>query len=58
MGKKGQIKDAVVKIDSVLLSQVEEFINKDENRLKFVNKKQLIDLAVYDYLSKLNGVSR
>lgn len=44
---------AVVKIDSSLLSKIEDFIGKEENRLKFVNKKQFIDLAVYEYLEKL-----
>ena len=52
MGKKGKLKDSAVKIDSVLLSKVEKFISKEENRLRFVNKKQLIDLAVSEYLSK------
>jgi hypothetical protein len=45
-------KDAVVKIDSELLSQVEEFINKKSNKLKYVNKKQFIDLAVFEKLKK------
>ena len=49
--KKGD-KGSVVKIDSVLLKRVDEFIQKEENRLKFVNKKQLIDIAVYEYLRK------
>jgi hypothetical protein len=44
--------DAVVKIDSKLLKEVEEYINKDENRLRFVNKKQFIDLAVSEKLKK------
>lgn len=44
---------AVVKIDSVLLKKVDNFISKEENRLKFVNKKQFIDLAVNDYLKKV-----
>jgi len=43
---------SVVKIDSSLLEKVDEFIQKEENRLKFVNKKQLIDIAVYEYLRK------
>jgi len=58
MGKKGKNKDSVVKIDSFLLGKVEEFIEKEENRLKFVNKKQLIDLAVHEYLEKLRGISK
>jgi len=50
-----KIKDrsSVVKIDSFLLGKVEEFIKKEENRLKFVNKKQLIDIAVNEFLKKL-----
>jgi len=46
-------KDSVVKIDSQLLEKVKEFIQKEENRLKFVNKKQFIDLAVYEFLNKM-----
>jgi len=53
MGKKPKSKGSVVKIDSLLLSKVENFIKKEENRLKFVNKKQLINLAVYEYLEKM-----
>ncbi|MBS3080422.1 hypothetical protein J4221_03045 [Candidatus Pacearchaeota archaeon] len=48
-GKEGK----VVKIDSKLLKRVGEFIKKEENRLKFSNKKQFIDLAVCEYLEKL-----
>ena len=40
MVKKNNDNSAVVKIDSNLLEKVEEFIKKDENRLKFNNKKQ------------------
>lgn len=43
---------SAVKIDSQLLQKVEEFISKEENRLKYVNKKQFIDLAVSDFLKK------
>jgi len=43
----------VVKIDSSLLEKVDEFISKEENRLKYVNKKQFIDLAVFEFLKKL-----
>jgi len=46
------IQGAVVKIDKALLKQVEEFINKKENKLKYINKKQFIDLAVYEKLKK------
>ena len=46
---------AVVKIDSNLLSKIEDFIEKEENRLKFVNKKQFIDLAVHDFLNKMES---
>ncbi len=57
MVKKAKFKnkDSVVKIDFGLLKKVEDFISEGENRLKFVNKKQFIDLAVNDYLKKING---
>ena len=56
MGKKGlKNKDSVVKIDSKLLDNVKEFIQKEENRLKFVNKKQFIDIAVHEYLKKVGA---
>lgn len=42
--------DKVVKIDSDLLREVEEFIRLRENRFRYVNKKQFIDLAVAEYL--------
>ncbi|MFH1918192.1 MAG: hypothetical protein ABIJ14_03785 [Nanoarchaeota archaeon] len=57
MVKKPKDKSSVVKIDSLLLKKTEEFIKKEENRLKFVNKKQLIDIAVYEYLKKVEGLS-
>jgi len=47
---KKKTKDAVVKISSELLGQVEDFINLEENKFKYVNKKQLIDIAVSEYL--------
>jgi len=43
-------KDSVVKIDLGLLREVEEFINLDENKFKYVNRKQFIDVAVADFL--------
>jgi len=46
-------KDSAVKIDVSLLNEVEKFIKKEENRLRFVNKKQFIDIAVYEFLKKL-----
>lgn len=53
MAKKSGENGSVVKIDSSLLEKVEYFILKDENKFKFVNKKQLIDLAVSDFLRKM-----
>ena len=44
---------AVVKIDSSLLKKVEQFVNQDENKFRFVNKKQFIDLAVHEFLNKM-----
>jgi len=43
---------SVVKIDSSLLKEVEKFIFSEENKFKYVNKKQFIDLAVYEFLIK------
>ena len=47
--------DKVVKIDSELLAEVEAFINLDENKFKYVNRKQFIDVAVADYLKRMKG---
>jgi len=47
-----KLKNAVVKVDSELLKDVGEFINKKENRLVYANKKQFIDIAVYEKLQK------
>lgn len=52
MAKKTNENGSVVKIDSVLLKKVEDFISREENRLKFVNKKQFIDLVVNDFFEK------
>ncbi|MBS3079624.1 hypothetical protein J4218_05875 [Candidatus Pacearchaeota archaeon] len=50
---------SVVKIDPQLLERVESFIKKDENRLKFANKKQFIDIAVHEFLKEsLKGGDR
>ena len=50
MAKK--IRDAVVKIDSDLLIEVEEFIRGKASRYKYVNRKQFIDIAVDEFLQK------
>ena len=56
---KGKESGAVVKIDSSLLSKIEEIINRNENRLKFVNKKHFIDLAVNEFIENLEkGVKK
>ncbi len=51
----GKIKEAssAVKIDTNLLKKVEEFIARDENHLKYNNKKQFINIAVYEFLEKM-----
>ena len=46
-------KSSVVKIDYLLFKKIEEFIQREENRLKFVNKKQFIDLATAEFLKKM-----
>jgi hypothetical protein len=54
MGKKDENNgSSVVKIDSELLKKVEDFVKQKENRFKYTNKKQFIDLAVYEYLKKI-----
>jgi len=53
MRPKSRENGSVVKINSSLLNKVEEFIKKEENKLKFVNKKQFIDLAVDEFLKKM-----
>ncbi|HIJ98801.1 TPA: hypothetical protein H1005_02565 [archaeon] len=58
MGGKGKENASVVKIDSVLLEKVDQFIAKEENKYKFVNKKQFIDLAVNSFLYKMKGSKR
>jgi hypothetical protein len=50
-------KVGVVKIDSSLLCEVEETIGKEENRLRFANKKQFIDIAVNEFLQKIKNES-
>lgn len=45
-----KLKCSGVRIDSSLLADVEEFISSDENKFKYVNRKQFIDIAVADYL--------
>ena len=50
--KKVKVMDSVVKIDSGLLMRVEAFINLAENKFRYVNRKQFIDIAVADYLRK------
>ena len=55
MGGRVKKIGSVVKIDPVLLARVEEFVKKEENRLRFANKKQFIDIAVYEYLNSLKN---
>lgn len=49
---KNSKKPSVVKIDAELLKEVEEFISKKENKFKYANKKQLIDIAVSEFLRR------
>lgn len=44
--------DSVVKIDTDLLADIEAFINLGENKFKYVNKKQFIDIAVAEFLRR------
>jgi len=59
MGEKTKENGSAVKIDSSLLADVEKFIEKSENKFKFANKKQFVDLAVHEFLEELkNGKKR
>ncbi len=49
---KKKVGDSVVKIDSGLLEEVEEFINLDRNKFRYVNRKQFIDMAVSEFLRR------
>ena len=46
-------RDSPVKINTDLLMEVEAFINLKENKFKYVNRKQFIDIAVADYLKRM-----
>jgi hypothetical protein len=50
--KKVRVRDSVVKINSELLGKVEEFINLKENKFRYVNRKQFIDIAVFEALKR------
>lgn len=39
-----------VKIDSELLREIERFLEKKENRIKYVSKKHFVDVAVLELL--------
>ena len=52
MVKVKVLKDSVVKIDSNIIKEVGEFINKKDNKLKYGSKKQFVDLAVYEKLKR------
>ena len=51
-------RDSAVKINSELLVDVEEFINLDVNKFRYVNRKQFIDIAVADYLRRKKKVKK
>ena len=53
MVKRIREESSVVKIDPALLKKIDNFIRMEENKFKFVNKKQFVDVAVYEFLQKL-----
>ena len=53
-----QEKASAVKIDTTLLEEVEQIINQQENRLKFANKKQFINIAVYELINKIKNENK
>jgi len=48
------VREAVVKVNSELLRKVEEFINKEENKIRYSSKKQFVDIALLEMLEKEN----
>ncbi len=47
-----KLRDSVVKIDAELLKRLESFILLENNKFKYTNKKQFIDLAVLEKLKR------
>ena len=43
-----------VKIDSELLREIEDFLKKKENRIRYASKKQFVDVAVFELLNAEN----
>jgi hypothetical protein len=48
--------DKAVKIDFEIAKKAEDFISKNENKIKFASLKQFIDIAVLDKLEKEEGI--
>jgi len=46
-------KDSVVKVDSELLKEIEDFINK--NKYVYSSKKQVVNLALLEFLENKKG---
>jgi len=44
---------SAVKVDSYLIMRIEKIIKKDENRFRFANKKQFVDVAVSQLLNSM-----
>jgi len=47
----------VVKIDEELLKKVKKLVNTKENRIKYSNAKQFVNIAVLENLNKENSES-
>ena len=45
----------VVKIDKDLLKKVKKLVSSKENRIKYSNAKQFVNIAVLEKLDKENG---
>lgn len=58
MATKNKEGVSVVKIDASLLEKVEKVISKEENKFKFVNKKQFVDLAVDEFLRRVKDETK
>lgn len=45
-------RDGVVRVDSELLDEINGLISSKDKRLKYANKKQFVDIAIYELLKK------
>ena len=49
-------KDTTIKFDRTLRKKVQEFLNKNSNKIKYGNPKRFIELATLEKLQQLERV--